>query len=40
MAKYTSVMEAVSDNIAAFLLGWLVGAGLAPVMVEQIAAVI
>lgn len=38
LAKYSTVMEAVQDNILAFLLGWLVGAGLAPVLVEQITA--
>lgn len=38
MAKYGSVIEAVQDNILAFLLGWLVGAGLAPMLVEQITA--
>ena len=36
--KYNSVIEAVQDNILAFLLGWLVGAGLAPMLVEQITA--
>ena len=40
MAKYNTEMEAVLDNILAFLLGWLVGAGLAPVLVEQIATLI
>ena len=38
LAKYASVVEAVQDNILAFLLGWLVGAGLAPMLVEQITA--
>ena len=38
LAKYSSVVEAVQDNILAFLLGWLVGAGLAPMLVEQITA--
>lgn len=37
LGKYGSVMEAVQDNLLAFLLGWLVGAGLAPMLVEQIA---
>jgi hypothetical protein len=36
--KYNSVIEAVQDNILAFLLGWLVGAGLAPMLVEQITS--
>lgn len=40
LAKYSSIAEAVQDNIAAFLLGWLVGAGLFPMMVEQITAVL
>lgn len=40
MAKYNTVMEAVQDNLLAFLLGWLVGAGLAPLLVEQIATMI
>ena len=40
MAKYSTVMEAVQDNILAFLLGWLVGAGLAPMFVDQIATLI
>ena len=38
LAKYGSIVEAVQDNILAFLLGWLVGAGLAPMLVEQITA--
>lgn len=38
LAKYGSVLEAVQDNILAFLLGWLVGQGLAPMLVEQITA--
>jgi hypothetical protein len=38
LAKYSSVVEAVQDNILAFLLGWLVGAGLAPMLIEQITA--
>tara|TARA_Y100000114_G_C11687892_1_gene292031 strand:+ start:383 stop:505 length:123 start_codon:yes stop_codon:yes gene_type:complete len=40
MAKYSTVMEAVQDNILAFLLGWLVGAGLAPMLVDQIATLL
>jgi hypothetical protein len=40
MAKYNTVMEAVKDNLLAFLMGWLVGAGLAPLLVEQIATMI
>jgi len=36
--KYNSVIEAVQDNILAFLLGWLVGAGLAPMLVDQITS--
>ena len=40
LAKYGSVVEAVQDNILAFLLGWLVGAGLAPVLVAEISALI
>tara|TARA_A100001388_G_C28664457_1_gene448388 strand:+ start:184 stop:309 length:126 start_codon:yes stop_codon:yes gene_type:complete len=38
--KYNSVLEAVQDNILAFLLGWLVGAGLAPMLVDQIATLL
>lgn len=35
--KYDSIAEAITDNIAAFLLGWVVGAGLFPMLVEQIS---
>jgi hypothetical protein len=34
--KYGTVIKAVQDNIAAFLLGWIFGAGLFPMLVEQI----
>lgn len=40
LGKYGSVMEAVQDNLLAFLLGWLVGAGLAPMLVAEISALI
>tara|TARA_R100000734_G_C3314364_1_gene105941 strand:+ start:2019 stop:2141 length:123 start_codon:yes stop_codon:yes gene_type:complete len=40
MGKYSTITEAVQDNILAFLLGWLVGAGLAPMLVDQIATLI
>jgi hypothetical protein len=40
MGKYGSVMEAVQDNLLAFLLGWLVGQGLAPLLVAEISALI
>ena len=37
MPKYASITEAIQDNILAFLVGWLVGAGLFPMLVEQIS---
>ena len=40
LAKYATVMEAVQDNILAFFLGWLIGAGVAPMLVEQITEVL
>jgi hypothetical protein len=40
LGKYGSILEAVQDNLLAFLLGWLVGAGLAPMLVAEISALI
>jgi len=33
----TSIAEMIQNNIAAFLLGWVVGGGLLPMLVEQIS---
>jgi len=33
----TSIAEMIQNNIAAFLLGWVVGGGLLPMLVEQVA---
>lgn len=38
--KYSSITEAIQDNILAFVLGWLVGAGLAPMLIDQVAALV
>jgi len=32
----SSIVDMVKDNIAAFLFGWVVGAGLWPVLWEQL----
>jgi hypothetical protein len=32
-----NIIQSVQDNIAAFLLGWIFGAGLFPMLVEQIS---
>lgn len=36
MTGKENMLKMVSDNIAAFLLGWIFGAGLFPMLVEQI----
>ncbi len=36
--KYDTILEAVQDNILAFLLGWLFGAGVAPTLLESITS--
>ncbi len=33
-----TVFTMLKDNIAAFLLGWIFGAGLFPVLMEQITS--
>ena len=38
MAKYADYVEMVKDNITAFLIGWIFGMGLFPVLWEQITA--
>lgn len=30
-----SILEIIQNNIAAFLLGWIVGGGLLPMLLEQ-----
>lgn len=35
--KSADIAEMIQNNIAAFLLGYLVGGGLFPMMVEQIS---
>lgn len=36
--KYDTILAAVQDNILAFLLGWLFGAGVAPALVASITS--
>lgn len=36
--KSTDLIEMVQNNIAAFLLGWIFGAGLFPMMMEQLTS--
>ena len=36
--KYNTIIEAVQDNLLAFVLGWLFGAGVAPMLVESITS--
>lgn len=31
-----NILTTIQDNIASFLLGWIFGAGLFPMLVEQI----
>ena len=38
MAQYGDFVEMVKDNITAFLIGWIFGMGLFPVLWEQITA--
>jgi len=33
-----SIIQMVKDNLAAFLAGWIFGAGLAPTIFEQITS--
>jgi hypothetical protein len=35
----TSILEMIQNNLAAFLLGWVFGAGLFPMLLEQITNV-
>ena len=34
----TGILEMIQNNIASFLLGWVVGGGLAPMLVQQITS--
>lgn len=36
MSGKENMLKTIQDNIAAFLLGWIFGAGLFPMLVEQI----
>jgi hypothetical protein len=38
LAKYADYVEMVKDNITAFLIGWIFGMGLFPVLWEQITS--
>lgn len=33
-----NILQSIQDNIAAFLIGWIFGAGLFPMLVQQISA--
>jgi hypothetical protein len=36
--KSEAIIQGIQDNIAAFLLGWIFGAGLFPMLMEQITS--